>query len=51
VEEPKKNDARLSGPRMSEIGDLRSFLRSMYVAETATTAVAVLLIQSMLFEV
>ena len=36
---------------MSEIGDLRSFLRSMYAAETITTAVADLLIQPMFLEV
>ena len=47
VDEPNKNDAELSGPRMSEIEDLRSFLRSAYATETATTTVAALLIQSM----
>ena len=44
VDEPKKNEAELSGPRMSEIGDPRNFLRSVYVTETATIIVAVLLI-------
>ena len=34
VNEPKRNDAELSGPRMSEIEDLRSFLRSVYATET-----------------
>jgi hypothetical protein len=32
---------------MSEMGDLRSFLKRMYAAETITTTVAVLLIQAM----
>jgi len=52
VNKPEKNDAELSGPRMSEIlEDLHSFPRSVYATETTTTTVVVLLIQSMLLKV
>jgi len=48
LDKPEKNDAELSGPRMSEIlEDLHSLPRSLHATETATTTVAVLLIQSM----
>jgi len=36
---------------MSEMDNLRDFLRRMYAAETATTTVAALLIHSMLIKV
>jgi len=50
-DEPKRNDEKLSGPRMSEMGDLCDFLRRMYAAETAPTTTATLLTHSMLVKV
>lgn len=50
TDEPKKNDAKLSGPRMSGMPDLRDLLRNRYAAETATITVTALLIHSMLVE-